>query len=351
MISSHFLDSGSFSLLRHSQKHGGGNSWYDSDEMKAYLERYARFVRKHAAGIDVYANVDCIGYPKRSWRNLKFLEKRGLRPLPVVHYGTDVEWVKRYIDEGYDYIGIGGMVASLVGDCERAGFRSWLDEIFSIICNTPSGKPAVRLHGFGVTNYKILSRYPWWSVDSTAWCKRAGYGGLMMPQIGRRGGWDFGTTCRRVSVSLESEVLDNGYHRMSPEKRRLIQRWLDEIEIPYHEDVGEDVQPSVCTSRAIRCAANLLYFERLRTSLPAFPWAWRRGDRRQGFFTRVTDQVETKHSANHVALYFSGVNGFAMPQRSWVTDWYVMTTFWDSQKTGKPTRTLVSILKERGSLV
>jgi hypothetical protein len=313
---SHFLDSGSFSLWtkakRYAEEHGGGPyDFYDTAEHWEYLDAYARFVKKHKAGIDLYANVDVIPNPELSWRNQRYLEKKhGLTPVPVVHFRTDLSWLARYAGRGHELIALGGMVGQ-----PAAEVREWLDRAFAAVCPPPGRLPTVKLHGFGITNYDFLIRYCWWSVDSASWTKIGAFGGILVPH--RRGGrfvfFDKSLNPLRpyiIKVALESSKKDrengagrrgrglagSGHHRdrkieggrhynsISPAERRVVRLWLEEIGVPFGA-VGSDgaaEEFGVCSRHSERKAANLYFFERLRAALPEWPWPFRHTPRRGG---------------------------------------------------------------------
>src|SRR5262245_48519493 len=119
-VRSHFFDSGSFTLWTKAREYAQGKpekrkwDYYDKEDFWKYIDSYAAFVKRYKIAIDLYANVDVIPNPELSWRNLKYLEdKHGLTPVPVIHYGTDLEWLKRHMASGYDIIGLGGLVGSM----------------------------------------------------------------------------------------------------------------------------------------------------------------------------------------------------------------------------------------------
>lgn len=105
--------------------------------------------------------MDVIGNPELTWRNQRILERQyGLRPVPVVHYRTDLEWLKFYMKKGYDVIGLGGLVGSHAGEeC-----RKWIAAAFDIVCDNPERLPVQKLHGFGVTSYELMIRFPWYCM-------------------------------------------------------------------------------------------------------------------------------------------------------------------------------------------
>lgn len=291
-IKEHFLDSGSFTLWTKAAKYAEENgterwAYYDTDEFWEYMESYARFVRKNKIAIDLCANIDVIPNPELSWRNLKWLEKHGINPVPVIHFGGNAEdsfkWLKRHIKEGYEIIGLGGMV----GSTDQWECRWWLDRCFEIICAGKDRLPCVKMHGFGITNYNLMVRYPWYSVDSTSWTKVGAFGGILVPH--RRGGRYMFFDDRRtpiepvepyiLQVSAESPAVKNGrthLTNLSQAEHAVIKGWLDEIGIPIGKRSadGEIEELGVLTTHVWRRAANLFFYERLCAALPEWPWPY-----------------------------------------------------------------------------
>lgn len=285
-VESHFLDSGAFTLWSTAALWAEENGkdrweWFDTDEHWEYLDEYAAFVKKYKAGIDHYANVDAIQNAKLTYRNQKYLEeKHGLNPVPVVHLGDgSIKWLKRYIKEGYDFIGLGG----LAGKATARQRLDWLDDCFKVVCGGcgPKCLPCVKLHGFGITSYKMLLRYPWWSVDSVTWAKQGGFGSIFVPHK-RNGKFDFSVAPYLIATSFESGKVKESrekalhYSSASRAEQRIIREWLDEIEVPLGKlgDDGEPEEWGVLTRHTERRAANIKFFERLRLWLPEWPWPY-----------------------------------------------------------------------------
>ena len=280
IVESHFLDSGAFTLwtkaAEYHKKNGGGRwDYYDTDEFWEYVDAYAAFIKKYKVAIDLYANVDVIPNPELTWRNQKYLEKKhGLTPVPVVHYPTNTKWLSRYIKAGYKIIGLGG----LVGSTMKKSCQSWIGECFDIVCDTPDRLPKVKIHGFGVTSYRFLLRYPWWSVDSAAWDKIASYGGICVPH--KRGGkFVFDVPPYIMKISMESPQAETRHHflTMCQAERDIIKDWLAFIKIPIGklDKKGEVIEQGVVTFHVYRRIANLLFYDMMVKSLPKWPWAFR----------------------------------------------------------------------------
>lgn len=268
-----FLDSGAYGLYA---KHSKGKTrnkyeWFESPAFKKYVDNYAKFILKFKDGMDYYANVDILYNPKLSWKVLKYLEnKYELNPVPVVHSLTPIKWLKRHIDAGYEFIGLGGRGTGR----GRGEYQQWADEVFEYIC-PPSNdyKPIVRIHGFALTSYDLLLRYPWWSVDSTSWVQGPSWGSIDVPH--KRGGkFVFTEQPYSIMVSLNAPSLKekNGIHffSCSRSEQRLVLDWLEEVNVP----LGSKTEWGVCSEHNARKVANLRFYERLAQSLPEWPWSF-----------------------------------------------------------------------------
>ena len=149
-----FLDSGGFSAF--------------TQGVEIDLDKYIEFIRRFEDILTVYANLDVIGDAAGTQRNQAYMEKRGLRPLPAFHFGSDLKVLKRMADK-YDYLALGGLVPLAMSPRKLMG---WLDRCFSVI------RDQAKVHGFGMTGIPMLKRYPWYSVDSMSWL-----GGTMRGEI------------------------------------------------------------------------------------------------------------------------------------------------------------------------
>jgi len=160
-----FLDSGAFSDFTKGKK--------------TNIDAYAKYVQENQDIIEHASVLDGIGDPQETYNNQKYLESKGLNVLPCYHFGEDERWLEYYIDN-YDYITIGGMVP-----ISTPQLLNWLDRIWDKYLTDEEGRPVVKVHGFGLTTYKLMFRYPWYSVDSSTWVQTARAGSIFMPTLKR----------------------------------------------------------------------------------------------------------------------------------------------------------------------
>ena len=262
-------------------------SWYKDKVFLDYVDKYAEFVHKHKKGLDFYVTVDVIFNPEQSWEILKYLEREwGLNPLPVIHYGTDLKWFNRHIDAGYDFIGIGG----LGQETHKGDYFEWADRVFNYLCPRPSRLPIVKCHGFAMTAWELLVRYPWWSVDSASWIKAGAFGSLYIPKK-TKGEYDFtGKPPWVVAISDGSSAIQKGIHYQSYKQRnkplaKIMEEWVEYLGMPYGktDNCGDSIEWGVFSDFTARSVANACYFEMLSKALPEWPWSFDRRVVSRGF--------------------------------------------------------------------
>lgn len=269
------IDSGAHSwtnkLFKKSKRDGGRIDWsiYKGKEFWDYVDRYAKFIKEWKDSFDYYVNVDAIRNPEITWKVQKYLEdEHGLNPMPVVHFNTPLKWVAKYIEDGYDYIGMGGPVG-------KNPYTPWADRAWNLICDGPGRLPQARIHGFAVTTHKMISRYPWFSCDSVTW-KKAAYFGQAVVAFSHK---DLSKT-RMIFFDDQSPYLNRikgkGRHfqHYTKNEQKQIRKWLDHIKIPFgkRDKAGNVLVEGITNSNLVRCAATIEYFEAVARSQPKWPW-------------------------------------------------------------------------------
>lgn len=160
-----FLDSGAFSYqMRALQK----KQPLTQDTAAKIIDRYVDWIYATDFVWDFLATFDYSRDAKVTEWATKRIEKRGLHPVPVFHLGSSVRELEALIDHGYSLIGIGGMIPY-----RAARARPFLDHVFNL-----TEKRGVRCHGFGIGG-QVIFKYPWFSVDTTAWLYPAKLGQVL----------------------------------------------------------------------------------------------------------------------------------------------------------------------------
>jgi len=252
-----FLDSGAWALCRlhvlkqgkkaeRMGKHGrlldepfirggqGDFSYYDLKQgspFRKYCDSYASFVHKFKDQLELFANIDAIGSPQITWDIQRFFEEEhGLRLVPVIHHGSELKWVERYIAHGYDIVGLGGYARKIARD----ELIRWTDEVFIHICPKSNDyKPIIRVHGFALTAWEYMIRWPWYCMtDEHEVLTRDGWKGRMELQIGDtilayKGGKSQWEQVTRIPVfEMENEPLYHFDNRNFHAEVTSDHRWL-----------------------------------------------------------------------------------------------------------------------------
>lgn len=296
-----FIDSGAhglynehvFRVKRNALPHDQRYQWFwtgekFTPEFVEYLDTYAEFVKRFGEGLDLYANVDTIFSPKLTWLGQQYLEEyHGLRPVPVIHYGTPMKWLEKYLAKDYSYIALGGIGQEI----SQSVYQAWADRAFERICDQPSREPLTKVHGFAMTAVKFMRRWPWYSVDSTTWLTFGSYGQIIMPPF-KQGKWNYEDNYIIHRVSLRHSKAFNKAsmaNTLKKEQQRLFFKYIEEKgfvlgKSEKNED-GEEVviEKGLVNDDKRRTELNALYFIDFADSLPEWPWPFIRKEKPQPF--------------------------------------------------------------------
>lgn len=253
------LDSGAFS------------AWSRGEVLD--IDTYIAFIFANADYIDYYVNLDVIPgsfgvvpgpteveeSAQKSWANFLYMEKHGLRPMPVFHMGESFSWLHKMMDHGCDYIGI-----SPANDRPTPRKRQWLDKVFTEIGDA-DGRPRVRTHGLGVTSVPLLVRYPWYSVDSSSWTTASARGVLYVPRL-VDGEHVYDETPIIVYMSAVKEVSaeERDYRTLTPLLRAHVDGYIKEA------GTTLDLCINDCKERARVILYYFLQFEKRGKTVVAF---------------------------------------------------------------------------------
>lgn len=160
----------------------------DSGAFSAYtlgvsidLPTYCEYIKRNMDlwrvedGVVMASVLDGIGDALQTYRNQLHMEALGAKPLPCFHAGEDERYLEHYV-KNYEYITLGGMVGS-----STKQLCIWLDRMWERYLTDGSGRPRLKVHGFGITAVPIVERYPWYSVDSSSWIQSAAFGSIIDP--------------------------------------------------------------------------------------------------------------------------------------------------------------------------
>lgn len=196
-------------------RENGDRVFLDSGAFSAFtlgkvidLPAYVDYCKRNADIIEHASVLDGIGDPLQTYKNQKAMEKLGVRPLPCFHYGEDERYLEYYI-ANYEYITIGGMVP-----ISTPQLFLWLDRIWAKYLTDGSGRPRLKVHGFGLTSYPLMVRYPWYSVDSSSWVQIGAHGNIFMPGLGT-----LAVSSKSPNAKVENQHIDT----LPPDLRRAVE--------------------------------------------------------------------------------------------------------------------------------
>jgi hypothetical protein len=291
-----FLDSGAFGFhYKYCYDPKTGNrdfSVYETDAFWDYVDEYCNFILSNFSAFDFYANMDAIRNPELSWKVLKYMEAKGLHPIPVIHKGASIAILERHLEAGYDYIGLGGVGKYSFDNLK--GYIEWADKLWNVLAPKSNDRhPIVRVHGFAMTAYRLLMRYPWYSTDSASWLKAAAYGNLYVPiykdgefrffSEDSKGNRYYNLRPKFIKVSglkdkkerrtkkvqlYESDNLVRNLEMQPRNIQHLVLRWLDHINVPIGsvDAEGNLLEEGVVSSLPCRAMANLIFYQRMGES-------------------------------------------------------------------------------------
>ena len=232
-----FLDSGAFSAY--------------TLNTKIYLAEYCNFIKnnldviKIEEGVLLASVLDDIKSPLKTYQNQLAMERLNIKPLPCFHLGEDPRYLEYYI-ANYNYITIGGMLKY-----STAQLIELLDTLWEHYLVGNNGFPKLKIHGFGITNFSIVERYPWHSVDSSSWVQAASFGNIVTPKFGNIA----------ISNNLKSKHIQGQHASTLTEiEKKALYNYLENNGFNYER---------LCTSHESRATFNLWAYGVLQNSINA----------------------------------------------------------------------------------
>jgi len=374
---------------------GAGNySFYDlskGSEFRHYCDRYAAFLRRLGHTDVLFTTVDAIMNPEKSWEIQQyFVKEHGLYPVPVLHGGTPINYLYRYLETGkYPMIGFGGLWQIM----RIPTYVRWADEMFRHLC--PSSNrylPVAKVHGFAMTSWELMTRWPWWSVDSATWIKLAAYGWIVVPVWSKGTGFRHDVAPVQINMSRKPtprmtkfwwregvkgprQTKDRHYDNSYESARESVHRWLEHLHVSMGAFEGEEMieeglagipqldpenfqisEEGATSCFKVRARVNLQYFKSFELSRP--PWPHELSDEVKTYRkpTIFCDDIRHSLSGNLVSrqvsgmrIYFSGGRGLVCTPEALTPELepHIMLTFHDIKSNGTLDR-LNAYLERKG---
>jgi hypothetical protein len=169
------LDSGAFSV--------------DKSGTKIDIDSYIDFIKEHEELDIVPVSLDVIADKtgKKSMKNWLYMLDKGVWTLPTYHVGEPFEILDFYV-ENSDYVGLGGMARDTVQ------WRTLVPNMETIF-----NRHNHKYHAFGINDFRIVKRFPFYSVDALTWKHGSMFGRLVTPF----GTWHLSSKGDEPSITYE----------------------------------------------------------------------------------------------------------------------------------------------------
>lgn len=239
------LDSGAFTLYHQTRKHG---KKLTEEKFDAYLDDYVSFCKKNKNNLDFFVTLDKLFNPVGSYEVYKRMLKMGVNPIPVIHYGTNIKWLKKYI-EHTDFVCLGGRSRPAT----FSEYIGWAAQMFR--CLAPA---KVKVHGLAVTSPRLLKHFPWYSVDSATAFHHSTCGLVHLPRLDMGGKESFLVPLSRVIFSDRDRTSGGShFHRLPRQYQHDIRAYLEKLHVTV-EDLN---------TYHGRNIANLHYFTKMAEAI------------------------------------------------------------------------------------
>lgn len=126
---------------------------------------YMKYIRENRRYIHHYVTLDVVGDPDVTWYYYEIMRVKKFRPIPVYHFGTSEEYLQWYIEDGAQFIALGGIVAVR----SKKKVANWVSSLIRKY-------PTVKFHALGTSSQSVLGINGLYSCDSASWIIRAANG-------------------------------------------------------------------------------------------------------------------------------------------------------------------------------
>jgi hypothetical protein len=243
--------------LHVSSDSGAYSAWKRKKKKAVDLDKYIQFIQRYQHLLDMYINLDVIGEDgEQEWQNWLTMRREGLNPVPVYHYGTDISYLGKYLDQT-DYVALGGFAGTSGKHRFGPSERMWRDYLFDSI-----GYPRAKVHGLAITAPSLIAAFPWYSVDSISWTKYGSLGQICIPRGLKSGTPLYDQPPDVISVTPRSR--DRKYHidRLSTYRRLFVEDYLHQkgFTLGRGEKRDDDYEEGLRNTGPLRDALNAIYF-------------------------------------------------------------------------------------------
>lgn len=124
---------------------------------------FMNYIKQNQEEVDFsYISLDVIGDPLLSVIYYKIMKLKGFSPIPVYHFGEDIQILNYYLKNGNDYIALGNTVPIT----NKEIVVNWINEL-------KEKYPMIKFHLLGSSSKKITDCENLFSCDSSTWILQA----------------------------------------------------------------------------------------------------------------------------------------------------------------------------------
>jgi len=145
---------------------------------------------------------------RETFETYQYIRSKGIDfVVPVYHTGEPLSWLDKIVEEGCDYITVGGVARRSTRSHKRDAFRRVFIKLSRL------GYTG-RMHGLGVYASEFLKDFPWYSVDAATASLGSGFGSVYVfdPEVEEVkaynvSGLKAGSSSNKVRTEIEKKVL------------------------------------------------------------------------------------------------------------------------------------------------
>lgn len=161
------------------------------------LDAYADYVKRFQDQITIAVSVDVIWEGEKSLANWNYLCDKGIKTMPVFHFGEDEKILEEYVSRS-DWVGVGGVASK--GNSQRLSWQTLLPHFNWLFTKYPEH----HFHAFGINMPELINRFPFYSCDAVTWRIGSRYGRVIIPT----GRWDL--NIKRNKAADDEKLEANG---------------------------------------------------------------------------------------------------------------------------------------------
>lgn len=203
------------------------HEYVKSEFFQNYLKDYIALCKKLPKNDSlVISSLDVINNAEETLKIWLIMKNEGIDAIPAWHLGEDESFLDNYVNKyKVPYLGLGGMTPNPARTLYKPLNRIWK----KYLCNE-DGSPKIKVHGFAMTSFNLMFKYPFYSVDSTSANAVARFGGIFVPKRN-----DVSKCPINFPISFKKEKIANKNHfnHRSKQEQEMILKWIEKFGLSF----------------------------------------------------------------------------------------------------------------------